>query len=183
MLQIDFFPETGYNSFILILKGKPMKKLFSLCLAIFLLCGLAACGNPNSQQLNLYQGCGQGIKLIHLNARTEVDRERIASFAQALADCRPLEKSLSLFAYYPDFKLEITGRALVAEGGDSEGDAPGFTVEEQPGATLTAIVDINGDFVDFYFPGPAPAQSDTVYRSSLSAKEFKQLVNYTGKES
>lgn len=157
-----------------------MKKVFSLLLICVLLCMLSGCENPNSLRLDLSQGFGQEIKLLHLNASTNEKRERMEALAQALADCRPLDKDLSMFAYYPDYRLELSGKALVSEGTDAEGDAPGFTVTDAPGedVSLTAVVDINGEFVDFYFPGPAPEASGVIYRSSMTAKEFKRLVNH-----
>lgn len=158
-----------------------MKKLLSFLLACALLCMLPGCGaSPDSLQMNLFQGYGTHKKLIHLNASNEKNRERIEAFAQALADAKPLEKDFSMFAYYPDFRVEISGKALVPEGGDAEGDAPGFTLSDVPvgdGPAITAIVDINGDFVEFYFPDSDAAQGGAIYRSGMTAAEFKKLVH------
>ncbi len=152
--------------------------LCGLLAACMLVCALSGCSNPNSLQMDLSQGYGQQIKLIHLNASASEKRERMEAFAQALADSKPLEKDLSMFAYYPDYRLELSGKALTAAADQS---GSGFTVVDVPsgsGATLTAIVDINGDFVDFYFPGPAPEQSETIYRSAMAADDFKKLVHH-----
>ncbi len=152
-----------------------MKKLLCIALICILTCLLTGCSSPNSLRMDLSQGYGKGITLIHLNASSSKKQERIGAFLQALADAEPLEKSLSMFAYYPDYRLEFSGKTLVSSGRSS-----GFEITDAPGskdATLTAIVDVNGDFVDFYFPGPEPAQSDVIYRSKLTAQEFKKLVN------
>lgn len=138
-----------------------MKKLIaavSILLACFLLCCLSGCDNPNSLQLDLTQGCGQQIKLIHLNASTAEKRERINAFLEVMQNAEPLKKDFSMFAYYPDYKLELAGTE------DSSG-------------VITAIIDINGEYVDFYYPGPYPEASETIYRSPVSAKDFKNLVH------
>ncbi len=131
----------------------------SILLACSLLCCLSACNNPNSLQLDLAQGYGRQIKLIHLNASTAEKRERIEAFSQVLEKAEPLEKDFSMFAYYPDYKLELTGTT------DSD-------------SIITVMIDVNGDYVDFYYPGPYPEASKTIYRSQVSAKEFKKLVHH-----
>ncbi len=136
-----------------------MKKLFcSLLLAGALLFLFSGCDNPNSLQLDLYQGYGSHLKLLHLNASTAEKRERMEALGDALRGAEPLEKDFSLFAYYPDFQLEIT--------------------PWDNGEMLTAVVDINGEYVDFYYPGPNPQESQTIYRSRMSAKDFKKLVHH-----
>ena len=40
------------------------------------------------------------------------------------------------------------------------------------GQKTSAIVDINGDFVDFLYPG-----GDTIYRSAMSAQDLKKLLH------
>lgn len=135
-----------------------MKKLLCLFLIAAMACVLSGCDNPDSLQLDLSRGYGEHLKLIHLNASTEEKRERIEAFGEAIRSAEPLEKELSLFAYYPDYRLEIT--------------------PWEDGETLTAIVDINGDFVDFYFPGPYPEKSAVLYRSQTTAEEFKKLVHH-----
>ncbi len=150
-----------------------MKKLFSLLFACLFLCLMAGCDSPDALKMDLYQGYGDQIKLIHLNASSEENRERMDAFAQALVNAEPLEKDLSMFAYYPDYKLELSGKRLTVNGND-------FALEDvsgRDGVSLTAIVDLNGDFVDFCFPGPAPEQSGTIYRSAMPAEEFKKLVH------
>lgn len=128
-----------------------MKKLFfGLCLFSLTLL-LSGCDTASS--LNLSQGYGNGLKLVHLSAGSGESYQRIEGFQAALENPAPLEKDASLFAYYPDFLLEI----------------------QTPGAQepLQAVVDINGDFVDFYYVG----QEDTLYRAQASAEEFLALVH------
>ena len=128
-----------------------MKKLlFSLCLFSLLLL-LSGC--ESASRLNLSQGYGNGLKLVHLSAGSGENYQRIADFQAALENSTPLEKDPALFAYYPDFLLEI--------------QTPGV---QEP---LQAVVDINGDFVDFYYVG----QEDTLYRAQASAEEFLALVH------
>lgn len=153
-----------------------MKKLLCAVLAACLAaCLLSGCDTPNSLQMDLFQGYGRELKLIHLNASSGENRERMEAFAQALADSQPVEKDISMFAYYPDYRLVISGKALAS----GEGGA-GFAVVDAPGqdSSITAVIDLNGDFVDFYFPGPDPERSDTIYRSKMTAKEFKVLVHH-----
>lgn len=148
-----------------------MKKLICAVLAACLsVCLLGGCTAPDSLQLNLYQGYGRQLKLIHLNASSNEKRERMNSFAAVLCEASPLEKDISMFAYYPDYILEIQGKSLVKSGST-------FTLaDDDTAGTITAVIDINGENVDFYFPGPSPEESATIYRSKMTAKEFKKLV-------
>jgi len=153
-----------------------MKKLLCAVLAAcMIICLFSGCDTPNSLQMDLFQGYGRELKLIHLNASSGEKRERMEAFAQALADSQPVDKDISMFAYYPDYRLVISGKALASEEGGA-----GFTVADAEGrdSSITAVIDLNGDFVDFYFPGPDPEQSDTVYRSKMTAKEFRILVHH-----
>ena len=108
-----------------------MKKLlFSLCLFSLLLL-LSGC--ESASRLNLSQGYGNGLKLVHLSAGSGETYQRITDFQAALENSTPLEKD----------------------------------------PALQAVVDINGDFVDFYYVG----QEDTLYRAQASAEEFLALVH------
>lgn len=129
-----------------------MKKCIALLLLACLSGLLAGCSRPNSLELDLSYGYGVQLKLLHLNA-SNADREAwIRSFQEALEDAEPLEKDVSLFAYYPDYRLEIT----------------------EDGKTTAAVVDVNGDFIEFYYEGE---EDQTVYRSRCSALEFNALIN------
>jgi hypothetical protein len=134
-----------------------MKKSFvAFCMAACLLL-LSGCQSPNRLQLDLSQGYGDNLKLLHLNVISEENEQRIEAFSQVVRDAEPLDKPMELFAYYPDYMLEITPW-------------------DENGA-LTVIIDVNGDYIDFYYPGPNPAADNTIYRSHTTAEEFFQLVN------
>ncbi len=124
-----------------------MKKLLSLLLLALTLGG---CSVPNSLQLDLYQGFGQNMKLLHLNASNHKNRQRIEEFASIVEGAEPLEKDIGLFAYYPDYILEIT----------------------QNGRKESIVLDINGEFLDFYYP-----DQQVVYRSSMAVADFKKLLH------
>lgn len=124
-----------------------MKKI--LC-ALALAAILTGCSAPNSLQLDLSQGCGMHVKLLHLNASTQENRQRIEDFAALLEGAQPLDKDASLFAYYPDYLLEIT----------------------HDGQKTAAIVDMNGHFLDFHYP-----DDPTIYRSPMTVEEFKKMLH------
>lgn len=124
-----------------------MKKLFC---ALALLILFSGCSVPDSLQLDLSQGYGREIKLLHLNASNSQRRQRIEDFASILDGAEPLDKDISLFAYYPDYRMEIT----------------------RDGEKIAVIVDINGDFLDFHYPGETQ-----LYRSAMSAASFRSLLH------
>lgn len=126
------------------------KALFALCTAALLLL-ISGCSSPDSLQLDLFEGYGRQTKLLHLNASNAKDRQRIEAFAAVFEDPQPLAKDISLFAYYPDFSITIT----------REGEA-----------SLNAVVDINGDHVDFYYSGETQ-----LYRSGTTAADLKKLIH------
>ena len=134
-----------------------MKKITALLLALAL-CLLAGCQNPNAIQMDLSRGYGEQLKLLHLNASTGENLQLMEAFGSAIQDAEPLDRDISLFAYYPDYLLELTG--------------------QEEGQTVTALIDLNGDYVDFIYPGPYPEADQVIYRSSLSAEEFLNLVNH-----
>lgn len=127
-----------------------MKRLFCALFALCLTLQLAACAAPNSLQMTLSQGCGVELTLLHLNASSRERRERIEEFAAALEGAQPLEKDIALFAYYPDYRLEIT----------------------RDGQSKTALVDLNGTFLDFHYE-----DDTTIYRSTMTVDEFKAILH------
>lgn len=128
-----------------------MKKLlFTLCL--FLLASLLS-GCENASRLDLSRGYGEHLRLVHLSRGAGEDYQRIVDFHNALQDPQTLEKDISLFSYYPDYLLEI--------------DAA------DPSLSLSVVIDINGNHVDFYYTG----QEETIYRAKVSAEEFLALVH------
>lgn len=128
-----------------------MKKILCGICLFFLLMTLYGC--ETASQLDLTQGYGDGLKLIHLSAGSGEDLQRIYDFQAALQDSYPLDKPASLFSYYPDYKLEIR-----FPGG--QGD-------------VSAVIDINDRFVDFYYAG----REDTLYRANMSVEDFLALVH------
>ncbi|MGI6256141.1 MAG: hypothetical protein ACOYJZ_11035 [Acutalibacter sp.] len=131
-----------------------MKRLLSLLLAAMLLALCAGCSQPDSLTLDLSQGYGKHTKLIHLNASTSEKEQRLRDFYQVLEESDPLDKDFSLFAYYPDYLLELTDN----------------------GQTTTAYVDVNGNYIDFYYPTEDGA-TPQLYRSRISAGDFRKLVH------
>ena len=124
-----------------------MKKAFSLLLAAALCVLCAGCTQPDSQTLDLYQGYGNNLKLIHLNASSAEKQERMDAFAQVLEDSQPLD---------PDYCLELkkTGQA-----------------------SCVAVVDVNGEYIDFYYVGEDVAAEPQLYRSNVTADQFRKLVH------
>ena len=126
------------------------KKALSLLLALGLCALCAGCTQPDALTLDLSHGYGQHTKLIHLNASSSQKAQRLEGFYQVLADAEPLDKEFSLFTYYPDYLLELN----------------------RNGQTTTAYVDVNGQYIDFYYEG-----EEQLYRSHTTAEEFRQLVH------
>ena len=91
---------------------------------------------PKSQRRpdGLSRGYGKQLKLLHLNASTGENLQLMEDFGGAIQDAEPLDRDIRLFAYYPDYLLELTG--------------------QEEGQTVTALIDINGEFVDFIYPAP-----------------------------
>lgn len=158
-----------------------MKRLISLIVFSALLLSLSGCsnqpasataaqntipaitgGNPDSIQLDLFQGFAENLKLLHFNNSSEAKLRQMQDISTVVQGAEALDRDFSFFAYYPDYKLEIT---------------PWQAQGEEEAGTLTVIIDINGDYVDFYYPGPYPAASETIYRSPLSAEEFKSYIH------
>ena len=73
-----------------------------------------------------------------------------------LEDAEPLDKDFSLFAYYPDYFLQIN---------------------QAGSGTVGAVVDVNGDYIDFYYLGEDVAEEPQLYRSHTTAADFKKLVH------
>ncbi len=133
-----------------------MKKAISLLLATALCAFCTGCSQPDSLTLDLSQGYGEHVKLLHVNASTAEKEERLAAFAQVLEEADPLDKDFSLFAYYPDYFLEL----------------------QDNGKHSAAVVDVNGEFVDFYYLGEDVAETPQLYRSHTTADEFRKLVHW-----
>lgn len=154
-----------------------MKKLIAMLLAGCMLCFLSGCKNPDSLQMDLSRGYGENLKLIHLNASTEEKRERMDTFADVLTDAQPLTKEFSMFAYYPDYYLQIIGKALDYTL-DESGIIKEMSLKSGEGLSLTAVIDVNGDYVDFYLPEIDGGDTPVIYRSAMPAEDFVKLVNH-----
>ena len=137
-------------------KEIPMKKVLCALLAAASLALCAGCSRPDAQTLDLLQGYGNQTKLLHLNASSSQKAQRIEGFCQVLEDAEPLDKDFSLFAYYPDYFLQIN---------------------QAGSGTVGAIVDVNGDYIDFYYLGEDVAEEPQLYRSHTTAADFKKLVH------
>ena len=133
-----------------------MKKVLCALLAAASLALCAGCSRPDAQTLDLLQGYGNQTKLLHLNASSSQKAQRIECFCQVLEDAEPLDKDFSLFAYYPDYFLQIN---------------------QAGSGTVGAIVDVNGDYIDFYYLGEDVAEEPQLYRSHTTAADFKKLVH------
>lgn len=127
------------------------KTLLSLLLAALLILPLSSCSSPDHWQLDLSQGCGTGMKLLHLNASTQARRQRLRNFEALLENARPLDKDPSLFAFYPDYLLEIT----------------------HDGKKTSVVLDVNMEYLDFYYP----EDEGTLYRSSYTAADLRGLIH------
>ena len=128
-----------------------MKSFLCALCSVLLLVLFPCCSSPDTLQMDLTQGYGHQTKLLHLNASNAKNRQRIEDFAAVTEDAQPLDKDFSLFAYYPDMTLTITR-------------------DGQAGPT--AVVDINGDYVDFYYSGETQ-----LYRSKMSSVDLKKLIH------
>lgn len=128
-----------------------MKK-FLLALCLFLLLSMLS-GCESASQLNLSQGYGNRLCLLHISKGSGQEYQRILDFHAALQDAQPLDKAPSLFSYYPDYLLEINAA--------------------DPSLSLSAVIDINGDNIDFYYTG----QESIIYRAKISAEDFLALVH------
>lgn len=128
-----------------------MKRTLCALCAFIILTALSGCAVPDSLQLDVSQGYGLHTKLLHLNASTEKSRQRIEGFASLTEDAQPLEKDISLFAYYPDLTVTITRDSTRGQ---------------------TAVVDINGDYVDFHY-----LDEEQLYRSKMTPEDLKNLLH------
>lgn len=160
-----------------------MRRVIFLVLGAALLLTLAAgCANPNALRLDVYEGYGEGRRLIRLNASSDAHRERICQACRAVMDSEELEKDPALFADYPEYRVEILGLAAIRT-------EEGLTLLEAPGVRTAVLVDLNDPWVDVVFeevglPETVPLQGEPcakeigrVYRSSWSSAEFRRLID------
>lgn len=152
-----------------------MKRLFSCLLCAVLLSVLSGCTAPDSLKLDLYQGYHRGLHLLHWNASSAEQTEKIEFLAQSFEDAVALEKDFSQFAYYPDYRLVIHGKSLQFDYAE-DGKVQGVHVVEDATGSIEAVVDLNGDkYVDFYLPESDFPQ--TLFRSPYQPIDWLVSVN------
>lgn len=123
-----------------------------------MLLALVACGEkPSDMYMDIYNGNSRELKLLHVKANDATRIGQIEGILSAIEDAEEIDKPMDLFGYYPDYLIDICPRGT----------------EE----ILTVVVDLNGDYVEFYYPGPNPEPSEVVYRSSITAEEFSNFIN------
>lgn len=135
-----------------------MKKLCCFLLSLGVLLGMTACQSPDDLQLDIYKGANAELKLLHLNASNSTRKQIISGITQALTQAQPTGKPMEFFGFYPDYTISVT--------------TPG-----DPNQRVTVVLDINGEWVEFYYPGPNPAQDGIIYRSEMSAVDFLKLIH------
>jgi Type III secretory pathway, lipoprotein EscJ len=135
-----------------------MKKTTFYLFFILLLCFFAGCTSPDSMQLSVYNDAEKELKLLHLNASSSEKKQKIEAVYRIISDAEPIEKDLSLFAFYPDFAIDIL-------------------MPENKGETVSVVLDLNDEYIDFYYPGPYPAADANIYRSSFHPDELKKIIH------
>lgn len=135
-----------------------MKKFACIFLCFGLLIGMAACQSPDDLQLDIYKGTAAELKLLHLNASNAARKNIIEGITRAITEAEATDKPMELLGFYPDYTISVT--------------AP-----EDLQKQLTVVLDLNGEWVEFYYPGPYPQQDGIVYRSKMPATEFFELLN------
>lgn len=135
-----------------------MKKFITLIAAAVLAISFTACGTPDDFQLDIYKGVQAELKLLHLNASNSQKKWQMEGIAGALRDADSIEKDISLMGYYPDFTVEVTS-------------------PENPDQTIRAVVDINGDWVEFYYLENSAITGGGLYRSKVSAEDFLAFIH------
>lgn len=135
-----------------------MKKLLTLMTAAIMAISFTACDTPNEYQMDIYKGVQAELKLLHLNASNSQKKWQIEGIAQALRDAEAIEKDVSLFGYYPDFTVEVT-------------------LPDHPDQMIRAVVDLNGEWVEFYYLENSAITGAGLYRSKVSAEDFLAYIH------
>lgn len=135
-----------------------MKRLLPLITAAIMAVSFTACDIPDDFQMDIYKGVQAELKILHLNASNSQKKWQIEGIAGALRDAEAIEKNISLFAYYPDFTVEVTS-------------------PENPAKTIRAVVDINGEWVEFYYLENSAITDEGLYRSNVSAEDFLAFIH------
>lgn len=140
--------------------NKTLKKTLTIALAMFMIFSFSACSefDPRDLKMDVYRGTDTESKLLHIVSNTQEKIDQMNGIREAISvdNAVPTDKAMDLLGYYPDYRIEVYPRG-----------------EE----SFTAIVDISYDRVEFYYPGPNPEESDTIYLSNVSAEDFMILIN------
>lgn len=136
-----------------------MKKAFYIFLSALLLILCSSCSNvPDNMQADIYLGTTKDLKLLHLNASTAKKEEQIQKMYEAVTDASPIDKPIELFAFYPDYTIEVD---------DLSSDS---------GERIQVVLDVNRDRLEFYSIKDGD-DSSTIYLSNMSVDEFKTYIN------
>lgn len=136
-----------------------------LILAMLMSLCFSACSAPDYLQMDVYMGSGEELKLLHINASSEEKIAQIEGIRRAITEAEATEKTVDMMGFYPDYRVVI---------------------QEKDKETISAVVDINGDYVEFYFLDPevdsgtgekANENDAMVYRSKVTALEFEFFIN------
>lgn len=134
-----------------------MKKL-SLTFCILSLALLfASCGVPNNRQMDIYLGKTAELKLLHLNASSQRRIAQMDGVELAINDSFATDKPMELFAFYPDYTIVIDNKEKAMQ--------------------TRVVLDINFDKVEFYNIDADGNTDGIIYRSSMSATDFKTHIH------
>lgn len=152
-----------------------MKRILTGLLCCALMLPLGACSSPDALKLDLYQGYNRELHLVHWNAGNAENTEKINFLAQTFEGAVALEKDISQFAYYPDYRLVITGKSLEITTG-ADGVTQEIHVVDDAAGTICAVVDLNQNrYVDFYLP--ESDSPETLYRSPYHPDDWLLAIH------
>lgn len=136
-----------------------MKKVLCIIsmLIFSLICG--ACTVPDDMQMDVYLGAAKDLKLLHVNASSSNKEKQIQKIYEALTDAEPTDKPIELFAFYPDYTIEVDD------------------LEAANDQRISVVLDINHDRLEFYYIGDDAENPVVIYRSNMSVEEFKSYMH------
>ena len=142
---------------------KPWLVLF---FAVFLLLFGACSGMsiPDDMQMDIYLGDHKELKLLHINASNSEKETQIRKIYEAVTDAYPTDKPMELFAFYPDYTIEVD---------DLE--------SSEPDQRIKVVFDVNGDRLEFYHideESEDSGETPVIYRSNMSVDEFKTYLHW-----
>ena len=135
--------------------GLRVKRILSAMLLSSLLVVSTACSAvPDEMQADIYLGASKELKLLHINASSDEKEERIRKIYEAVTDAVPTDKPMELFAFYPDYTIEVDDL-----GADSDD-------------RIEVVLDVNRDRLEFYYAQDG-SEEKVIYRSNMGVPEFK----------